>query len=97
MKRRFSRRYQAALLAFLKQGPRARLQPARGMGRQALTAGLQTLDMAKLHEEILVTLVLPGRTAGKRFKLIKQAGVFFTEAITPIEKIHRGAREAAVF
>jgi signal transduction histidine kinase len=96
MKRKFSRRYQSALLTYLKQGPGRRLQPARGMGQQALTAGLQTLDIAKLHEHILVTEVLPGQPAGKRARLIRQAGTFFTEAITPIEKIHRGAREAAV-
>ena len=40
MKRNFSRHYQSALLAYLKQGPRGRLQPARGMGRQALASGL---------------------------------------------------------
>jgi signal transduction histidine kinase len=96
MKRKFSRRYQAALLTYLKQGAGARLQPARGMGRQALTAGLQTLDLAKLHEQILVTQVLPGRPPGKRSALIRQAGTFFTEAITPIEKTHGGTREAAV-
>ena len=95
MKRKFSRRYQALLLTYLKQRPGARLQPARGMGRQALDAGLQTLDIAKLHEQILVTKVLPGRPTGKRAALIRQAGTFFTEAITPIEKIHHGAREAA--
>jgi signal transduction histidine kinase len=96
MKRKFSRRYQKALLTHLKQGPRAGLQPARGLGQRALAAGLQTLDMAKLHEQILVTLVLPGHPAGKRARLIKQAGAFFTEAITPIEKIHRGPRAAAI-
>lgn len=96
MKRKFSRRYQAALLTYLKQGRGARLQPARGMGRQALTAGLQTLDLAKLHEQILVKQVLPVRSVGKRAALIRQAGTFFTEAITPIEKTHRGTREAAV-
>jgi signal transduction histidine kinase len=96
MKNKFSRRYQAALLAYLKQGLRARLQPARGMGQQALAAGLQTLDLAKLHEQILVTQVLPGHPAGKRAALIKQAGTFFTEAILPIEKTQRSAHEAAV-
>jgi signal transduction histidine kinase len=96
MKRKFSRRYQRALLTYLKQGSGGRLEPARGMGQQALTAGLQTLDMAKLHEQILVTQVLPGRVAGKRATLIKHAGTFFTEAITPMETIHRGAREAAI-
>ena len=34
MKRKFSRRYQALLLTYLKQRPGARLQPARGMGEQ---------------------------------------------------------------
>jgi len=96
MKRKFSKHYQAALLTYLKHGPRARLQSAHGLGQRALTAGLQTLDVAKLHEQILVTQVLPGRPADKRAMLIKQAGIFFTEAITPIEKIHRGTREAAV-
>jgi signal transduction histidine kinase len=96
MKRKFSRRYQAALLAYLKQRTGARLQLARGMGQRALAAGVQTLDIAKLHERILVTEVLPNRPAGKRTMLIKQAGAFFTEAITPLEKIHLGARAAAI-
>jgi signal transduction histidine kinase len=95
MKAKFSRRYQSALLAYLKQGPKARPQTARGMGRRALAAGLKTLDIAKLHEQILVTRALPGIPANKRVVLIHRAGIFFTEAITPIEKIHRTAREAA--
>jgi signal transduction histidine kinase len=95
MKAKFSRRYRSALLAYLKQGPKASLHPAHGMGQRALAAGLKTLDIAKLHEQILVTWVLPGRPAGKRVVLIHRAGIFFTEAITPIEKVHRSAREAA--
>jgi signal transduction histidine kinase len=96
MKRKFSTRYQAALLAFLKQGSEARPQSARGMGRQALAVGLQTLDLAKLHEQVLINRALPGCPAGKRKKVIRLAGVFFTEAIIPIEKLHRGAHEAAI-
>jgi len=41
MKRKFSRRYQAALLTYLKQGLAVRPHTAHGMGRQALRAGLQ--------------------------------------------------------
>lgn len=96
MKRRFSTRYQAALLSYLNECPGGHLQPARGMGRQAVAAGLQSLDLAKLHEQILVTEVLPGRPAAKRAALIRQAGTFFTEAITPIESAHSDTREAAV-
>ena len=91
-----SRRYRLALRTHLKQGRLASLDSAHGLGGQALAAGMETLDLAKLHEQILVTEVLPGTTARKRSLLIKQAGIFFAVAITPIEKTHRNAREAAV-
>jgi signal transduction histidine kinase len=99
MKRNFlklSRHYRTALRAHLKQGGQASLESAQGLGDQALAAGLQTLDLAKLHEQILITEVLPKHPKGKRSALIKQAGIFFAVAITPIEKTHRSAREAAV-
>jgi signal transduction histidine kinase len=93
---KLSRRYRAALRAHLKQGRLASLGSARGLGGQALAAGMETLDLAKLHEQILVTEVLPSCPPRKRSALIKQAGIFFAVAITPIEKTHRNAREAAV-
>ena len=55
MKRKFlklSRQYLAALRAHLKQGRHAGLDSARGLGGQALAAGFQTLDLAKLHEQV---------------------------------------------
>jgi signal transduction histidine kinase len=91
-----SRRYQMALRRHLKQGQQASLEPARGLGSQALAAGLQTLDLAKLHEQTLLTQVLPGWPAHQRAALIKRAGIFFAVAITPIEKTHRSAREVIV-
>jgi signal transduction histidine kinase len=93
---KLSRRYRAALRAHLKQGRLASLEPAHGLGGQALAEGMETLDLAKLHEQILVTEVLPACPPRKRSVLIKQAGIFFAVAITPIEKTHRNAREAAV-
>jgi signal transduction histidine kinase len=88
MKEKFSRRYQAALLTYLGQRSAERLNSANGMGQEALNVGLQTLDVAKLHERILVTEVLPGSMAGRRTALIKHAGAFFAAAITPLEKTH---------
>jgi signal transduction histidine kinase len=87
-----SRRYQSALRAHLRQGPRASLEPARGLGSKALAAGLQTLELAKLHEQTLVTKLLPACPPLQRAALIKQAGIFFAMAITPIEKMHRTSR-----
>lgn len=89
----FSERYQTALQTHLKQGRAAGLELARGLGGQALAAGLQTLDLAKLHEHILLAALPAGAPAGKRAGLIKKAGVFFAAAITPIERTHRTARE----
>ena len=94
--RNLSLRYQAALRTHLKQGRQASLDSARGLGSQALATGLQTLDLAKLHEQTLVTEVLPACRARKRAALIRQAGIFFAAAITPIEKTQRSAREATV-
>ncbi|HEX4343308.1 MAG TPA: ATP-binding protein [Verrucomicrobiae bacterium] len=90
-----SRRYQVALRTHLRQGQRASLESARGLGSQALAAGLQTLDLAKLHEQTLVNDLLPAFPARRRAALIRQAGIFFAVAITPIEKTHRSAREHA--
>ena len=92
-----SRRYQDALRTQMKQGRKASLASARGLGNQALAAGLQTLDLAKLHEQTLVTELLPGCPSGKRAALVKQAGAFFAEAILPIEKTHFSAQAAAVY
>ncbi|HTI71450.1 MAG TPA: sensor histidine kinase [Candidatus Limnocylindria bacterium] len=99
MKRRppnLSKRYHAALRTHLRQGPHATLTSARGLGSQALSAGLQTLDLAKLHEQTLVTEVLPGCPENQRDAIIRQAGIFFAVAITPIEKTYRSAEEATV-
>ena len=92
-----SQRYQDALRTHLRQGQRSNLESARGLASQTLAAGLRTLDLAKLHEQILVTQILPGCPAGKRAALIKQAGVFFAVAVAPVEKTHRSAREAAAW
>src|ERR1700742_2051475 len=89
-----TRRYQKALKRYLKQGPLASFKAARGLGAQALAAGLQTLDLAKLHEQVLVTQVLPGCSAGKHTAIVKRASIFFAAAITPIEDTHRSAQQA---
>ena len=92
-----SRRYEAALRRHLRLGSRAGLESARGLGSEALAAGLQTLDLAKLHERVLVTQVLPRCLPGKSSALVKQAGIFFAAAITPIEDTHRTAQQATIY
>jgi len=80
----------AALQIHLKQGPKGELQLALGLGRQAVALGLETLELARMHERALATLELSNSKNG----IIKQAEIFFTEAIIPIVETHRAARES---
>jgi two-component system, NarL family, sensor histidine kinase DegS len=84
--------YAAALEKHLKQGPQASLQPALRLGRQAVALGLGTLDLARIHEQALVTLELSNIKNG----FTKLAGIFFTEANTAIEETQRAARQSKV-
>lgn len=84
-----SRRYASALRKHLQQGPQASLRPARGLGSQAVAMGLETLDVAKIHEGAVATL----KASRSRNGILRRAEIFFTEAITPIEKTHGAARK----
>lgn len=81
-----------ALRQHLQQGPLATVESARGLGRQAVAIGLETLDVARIHEEALATL----EAASSQNGIIKRAEIFFAEAITPIEKTHHAAIKANV-
>jgi len=89
-----SRRYQAALRKHLEGNRRATLLPARRVGDLALKIGMETLDLARLHDEALIALVLPSYSPGTREGMVRRAGAFFAEAIAPVEQTHRTAIEA---
>ena len=89
-----SRRYQVALKKYLEQGKRTSPQSADRLGREALDMGLETLDLARIHEQALDALMASGRLAGSKERMIKRAQVFFVESLTRIEKTHRSAMEA---
>jgi signal transduction histidine kinase len=91
-----SRQYHAALRKHLESTRLASLRPAHGLGRRAMTLGLETLDLARIHEQALIALVLPHNSPRMRDAMVRRAGSFFAEALTPIEQTHRTAREANV-
>jgi two-component system sensor histidine kinase DegS len=82
-------RYQAALQRHLRTGRAFNVQPALRLGRQAVALGMETLELARIHEQSLVAL----RLAGARNGIGKQAECFFTEVISPIVETHRAGRE----
>jgi signal transduction histidine kinase len=87
-----SEQYVTALRQHLKRGPRASLLPALGLGRRAVALGLETLDLARVHEQAVATLELSASKDG----FIKRAEDFFAEAITPIVETHRAARQSKI-
>ena len=91
---KLARQYQSALRKFLSQGPHASLVNARTLGRQAVAFKLETLELARIHEQTLLALI-EDYAAGIRDGRIKRAGAFFAEAITPIEHTHRTAQEVS--
>jgi len=78
-----SRHYQAALRGHLTGSPRASLRAAQAFGRRAMTLGLETLDRARMHGQALIKLVVPTFSPGTRAAIVRRAGAFFAEAITP--------------
>jgi signal transduction histidine kinase len=75
-------RYRIGLEGHLRQGPQATYESARLLGSQIIAAGLPALHLAKLHEHILVTLILPRCKASRRRGVIKRAGAFLGVALT---------------
>jgi len=87
-----SQEYVAKLEKHLKQGPHTSLLPALELGRGAVALGLETLDLARIHEQAMATLGLSQLKNG----FTKLAGMFFSEANTAIEETHRAARQTKV-
>lgn len=87
---RLSQRYVTALRRHLQPGVRAGLQPAMRLGRQSVVLGLKTLELARMHEQALVTLDLSQSKNGR----LKQAETFFSEALIPIVETYRAARQS---
>jgi two-component system, NarL family, sensor histidine kinase DegS len=81
-----SRRYSAALRKQLARKPGATSKPAEGLGSQALSAGLDRLDLLRIHEQALIALPPSGSSSRP-----KRAAGFLAQALTPIERARRTA------
>ena len=83
-----SRSYLAALQRYLLAGAGARLVAAKSLGAEAVASGLETLDLARIHELALAALVPPNGPAAARRRLTRRAEVFFAEANLAIVETH---------
>lgn len=88
-----SARYLAALGAHLRNKPRTPAARAQSLGRAALASGLATLDLARMHEAAVVTLAPTCDFSDPKSGALKRAGIFFTQALIPLEADQRATRE----
>ena len=86
--------YRHALATYAASGEEEHVQAAYELGRSALNAGLGVLDMVRLHQEALLTLVASTAAPVATVRLAKAVETFLMEALSPFEAAHRGFRDA---
>jgi signal transduction histidine kinase len=67
----------------------------RRLGDHAVAIGLETRDLARIHDRALAKLLPAAGSPKEQEAMTKQAGEFFTEAVMPLEETHRIALEAS--
>ena len=91
------RHYQTALRKCLKPSAEASLHRAQGLGCEAVSLGLQILDVARYHKQALAVLESSVQSSGSTmYESAERAKNFFAEVIVPIEATHRAALNAKV-
>jgi Histidine kinase len=91
---RLSGRYLAALRIHLEKGPDVSLTEAHARGNEAVADGLDTLDLAKIHDHALSILISPDSSPATQHDITTRAEEFFAEASIPVEATHRAVLEA---
>jgi len=86
---RWAKRYQGTLVTYLAHDPDAPLSTTAPLGRQAVALGLETLDVAGIHERSL--LLMAKKNGPPKAAVIARAKKFFLETLVPIEKTHTAA------
>jgi signal transduction histidine kinase len=91
-----SEHYQASLRIYLGSGIVEVAPSVQDLGNEAVALGLETLDLAKIHEFALSSLVMSESSRLSQEVMTNRAKVFFTEVIVPIERTHKAALETDI-
>ncbi len=95
----FTRQYHTALRRYLRQRLRGRLPPraARSLGRSAVSLGLDTRDLARVHDRAVAALATARPLSNGRNGSgpLTQPALFFLGALAPIEQTHQAAQRTA--
>lgn len=87
--------YLRALRLHGEEGLERHLQVAKQLGTTAVRMGVGTLELAKIHEAALKSILSSPAIVLNQEVTTQRATTFFDEALAPIEKTHCSAVEAA--
>jgi signal transduction histidine kinase len=90
----FSARYRSALRDCLRNKGAGNGDRPQGLGRAALSGGLLTRDVARIHEQAVIALVSVHDFTDPRNGSIRRAGLFLAQALTPLEASQRATRKS---
>jgi signal transduction histidine kinase len=88
--------YREALAAYLAGGGEALLARAYELGREALTRGRSIPELVATHQRALQSLIAGTRKERRVAAVIRAAGDFLAEALSPFEMTHRGYRDSLI-
>lgn len=86
----FSRLYESALANYLNDGNRLAEGSIDKISKRANLLKLKSLDIAAIHEQLLVHELLPKSTTRGRVSLVRHAGTFFAAVVTDVKKSKAG-------
>ncbi|HUO35189.1 MAG TPA: ATP-binding protein [Candidatus Acidoferrum sp.] len=89
-----NRDYRAALSHYVLRGGEEGLRRAYELGRVAIQEGRGLVDIASLHHQVLVALVVRENPTVRRAQMIRASTDFFLECLSPYEMVHRGFQDA---
>ncbi|MCC5846855.1 MAG: hypothetical protein JJU29_02090 [Verrucomicrobia bacterium] len=78
--------YEEALTLYINHGGSVRLQSAIDLGLQAVNIGMETLDLAAMHEEAMQDQENPEGSAAGKQRQVERSRRFFSECNLEIEK-----------
>lgn len=87
-------RYERALRDYLAQANEATLRYGYELGREALGAGTSLLELSAIHHKAVSSFTAKQNPAHQNATLLRSAGEFLAEALSPFQMAHLGFREA---
>lgn len=89
---KLARQYMAALRRFLAKRNERALHQAFELGRRTIADGLGVIDMAKIHEQVLLSILPQSANTKESLRLTRGAGAFLAKSLSPFEMTHQGVR-----